>query len=63
MKKNTLINIVGYVMVLLSFMTFILALHMETGFQFWIIALISIGYLVCSGFVFNCKTEDQLEGF
>lgn len=62
MKKNTIIDVVGYIMVLLSFVTFILALHMETGFQFWIVTLISIGYLLCSGFVFNSK-ENQPEGF
>lgn len=63
MKKNTVVDVVGYIMVLLSFVTFVLALHMKTGFQFWIVTLISIGYLVCSGFVFNCKINDQPEGF
>ena len=64
MKKNTVISIIGYTLILLAFMTFILALHMETGFQFWIMTFVSIGYMMCSGFVFDSRTtENGPEGF
>ena len=67
MKKNTIISIIGYTLILLAFMTFILALHMETGFQFWIMTFVSIGYMMCSGFVFDSRdsrtTENGPEGF
>jgi hypothetical protein len=64
MKKNTIISIIGYTLILLAFMTFILALHMETGLQFWIMAFISVGYIMCSGFVFDSKTpKNGPEGF
>ena len=64
MKKNTIISIIGYTLILLAFMTFILALHMETGKQFWIMAFISVGYILCSGFVFDSRTpKNGPEGF
>ena len=55
MKKNTIISIIGYTLILLAFLTFVLAIHMETGKQFWIMAFISVGYLTCSIFVFNSR--------
>ena len=64
MKKNTIISIIGYTLILLAFMTFILALNMDTGFQFWIMTFVSIGYMMCSGFVFDSRTtENGPEGF
>ena len=67
MKKNTVISIIGYTLILLAFMTFILALNMETGFQFWIMTFISVGYIMCSGFVFDSRDsrtpENRPEGF
>ena len=64
MKKNTIISIIGYTLILLAFMTFILALNIETGFQFWIMTFVSIGYMMCSGFVFDSRTtENGPEGF
>lgn len=64
MKKNTIISIIGYTLILLAFMTFILALNMETGFQFWIMTFVSVGYIMCSAFVFDSKTpENGPEGF
>lgn len=64
MKKNTIISVIGYTLILLAFMTFILALNMETGFQFWIMTFVSVGYIMCSGFVFDGRTpENGPEGF
>jgi hypothetical protein len=63
MKRNILLDVIGYILILGSFISFIVALHMETGKQFWIVTFISIGYLILSGFIFNSKTQDTEEGF
>ena len=64
MKRNTLLNVLGYVLFLLSVISFVLAVQMETGKQFWIMTFISVGYIMCSGFVFDSRTpENGPEGF
>jgi hypothetical protein len=61
MKRNILLDVIGYILVLGSFISFIVALHMETGKQFWIVTFISIGYLVLSGLIFNHKEDEETE--
>jgi uncharacterized membrane protein len=64
MKRNTFIILLGYLLLVLAVISFVLALHMETGFQFWIMTFVSIGYMMCSGFVFDSRTtENGPEGF
>ena len=59
MKRNTLLNVLGWLLSLLSLTALILAVHMETGKQFWIMTFISIGYLVCGGFAFSGITTEE----
>lgn len=64
MKRNTFLNVLGYFLLILAFLSFVLAVGMETGKQFWIMTFISIGYLTCSAFVFNNRTTSNgPEGF
>jgi hypothetical protein len=63
MKRNTLLDVIGYILILVSVISFIIALHMETGKQFWIVTFVSIGYLFLSGFIFNHKGENTKEDF
>lgn len=61
MKRNTFIILFGYLLLVLAVISFVLAVGMETGKQFWTMTSISIGYLVCSAFVFN--NAPTKEGF
>ena len=56
MKRNTLLNVLGYVLFLLSVVSFVLAVQMDTGRQFWIMAFISVGYLTCSLIAFSARS-------
>lgn len=64
MKRNTLLNVLGYVLFLLSVISFVLAIYMETGKQFWMMTFISVGYLICSAIAFDARTiSNGPEGF
>lgn len=61
MKRNTFIILLGYLLLALAVISFVFAVGMETGKQFWIMTSISIGYLLCSASVFN--NAPTKEGF
>ena len=63
MKKNTIIILFGYLLIILAVISFVLAIGMEEGYQFWTMTSISIGYLVCSGFVFDSKIKCDIDRF
>ena len=63
MKKNTIIILFGYLLIILAVISFVLAIGMEEGYQFWTMTSISIGYLVCSGFVFDSRIKCDTDRF
>jgi len=62
MKRKTYLNLLGYALLVLAFISFVAAVSMDTGEDFWIMIGIAVSYLCLGGFVFNCNQTKE-EGF
>ena len=64
MKRKTYLNLLGYALLVLAFISFVVAVSMDTGKQFWMVTGIAVSYLALGGFVFNVNAnETKQEGF